>query len=118
MLGLETLRIIDRAIELILQRKHGIESPTYADVTKWFEENMSNDALNFDDQEAYKVYADAKWAGVFQCTNHGAQQLFKRAKPTSIEEIAALTAIYRPGPLAMKIDKKYLNSKANPEEVV
>jgi len=118
LLGLETLRIIDRAIELILQRKHGIESPTYSDVTEWFENNMSNESLDFDDQEAYKIYADAKWAGVFQCTNHGAQQLFKRAKPTSIEEIAALTAIYRPGPLAMKIDKKYLKSKANPEEVI
>ncbi len=118
LLGLETLRIIDRAIELILARKHGIENPTYADVTKWFEENMSNDVIDFDDQEVYKVYAEARWAGIFQCTNHGAQQLFKRAKPTSIEEIAALTAIYRPGPLAMKIDRKYLKSKANPEEVV
>ena len=118
LLGLETLRIIDRAIELILARKHGIENPTYADVTKWFEENMANDVIDFDDQEVYKVYAEARWAGIFQCTNHGAQQLFKRAKPTSIEEIAALTAIYRPGPLAMKIDKKYLKSKANPEEVV
>lgn len=118
LLGLETLRIIDRTIALILKRKHGIENPTYAQVTEWFEQNMSNDVIDFDDQEVYKVYAEAKWAGIFQCTNHGAQQLFKRAKPTSIEEIAALTAIYRPGPLAMKIDKKYLKSKANPEEVV
>lgn len=118
LLGLETLRIIDRTIELILQRRHGIAKPTYPQVNEWFNKNMSNDALDFNDQEAYKVYAEAKWAGVFQCTNHGAQQLFKRAKPTSIEEIAALTAIYRPGPLAMKIDKKYLKSKANPEEVI
>lgn len=118
LLGLETLRIIDRTIELILKRKHGIENPTYAQVTEWFEKNMSNDVIDFDDQEVYKVYAEARWAGIFQCTNHGAQQLFKRAKPISIEEIAALTAIYRPGPLAMKIDKKYLKSKANPEEVV
>ena len=118
LLGLETLRIIDRTIALILKRKHGIENPTYAQVTEWFEQNMSNDVIDFDDQEVYKVYAEARWAGIFQCTNHGAQQLFKRAKPTSIEEIAALTAIYRPGPLAMKIDKKYLKSKANPEEVV
>ncbi len=118
LLGLETLRIIDRTIALILKRKHGIENPTYAQVTEWFEENMSNEVIDFDDQEVYKVYAEARWAGIFQCTNHGAQQLFKRAKPTSIEEIAALTAIYRPGPLAMKIDKKYLKSKANPEEVI
>ena len=118
LLGLETLRIIDRSIELILQRKHGIENPTYSQVNEWFENNMSNKSIDFDDQEVYKVYAKAKWAGVFQCTNHGAQQLFKRAKPTSIEEIAALTAIYRPGPLAMKIDKKYLKSKNNPEDVI
>ena len=118
LLGLETLRIIDRTIALILKRKHGIENPTYAQVTEWFEQNMSNDVIDFDDQEVYKVYAEARWAGIFQCTTPGAHQLFKRAKPTSIEEIAALTAIYRPGPLAMKIDKKYLKSKANPEEVV
>jgi len=118
LLGLETLRIIDRAIELILQRKNGIEKPTYDQVNEWFDNNMSNRSIDFDDQEVYEVYAKAKWAGIFQCTNHGAQRLFKRAKPTSIEEIAALTAIYRPGPLAMKIDKKYLESKANPEEVI
>ena len=118
LLGLETLRIIDRAIELILQRKEGIETPDYGQVNEWFEKHMSNKAIDFNDQEVYKVYAEARWAGIFQCTNHGAQRLFKRAKPTSIEEIAALTAIYRPGPLAMHIDKKYLKSKANPEDVI
>jgi len=118
LLGLETLRMIDRTIELILTRKHGIENPAYSDVTEWFDNNMANEVIDFNDQEVYRVYAEARWAGIFQCTNHGAQRLFKKAKPKSIEEIAALTSIYRPGPLAMKIDRKYLQSKADPGSII
>lgn len=48
---------------------------------------------------------------VHNCSGRGAQNLFKNAKPTSINDIAALTSIYRPGPLAAKVDKIYLEAK-------
>lgn len=48
---------------------------------------------------------------VHNCTGQGAQRLFKKAKPTSIVDIAVLTSIYRPGPLAAKVDEIYLKAK-------
>lgn len=54
---------------------------------------------------------------VHNCTESGAQRLFKKAKPTSITDIAALTSVYRPGPLAAKVDELYLGAKAEPEKI-
>lgn len=48
---------------------------------------------------------------VHNCTSRGAQKLFKAGKPTSIIDIAILTSIYRPGPLAADVDKFYLKAK-------
>jgi len=45
---------------------------------------------------------------VHNCTGQGAQRLFKSAKPKSIVDIAALTSIYRPGPLAAHVDKLWM----------
>ena len=78
---------------------------------------MGNDVIDWNDQQVYKVYEEGRWAGIFQCTNNGAQRLFQRAKPQSILDIAALTSIYRPGPLAMGIDRKYVKMKNNPDEI-
>jgi hypothetical protein len=50
----------------------------------------------------------ANGIAVHNCTGRGAQQLFMKAKPKSIVDIAALTSIYRPGPLAAKVDDLWL----------
>jgi len=49
---------------------------------------------------------------VHNCTEKGAQQFFANAKPKSITDIAALTSIYRPGPLAADVDKIYNEARA------
>ena len=118
LLGLETLRIIERAISLILQRHEGMDNPTFADVKKWFDDHMDPKVLNFDDQKVYKgIYHKGNWAGIFQCTARGAQQFFKKGKPCSIIDIATLTSIYRPGPLSADVHKIYMGAKANPEQI-
>jgi DNA polymerase-3 subunit alpha len=118
LLGLETLRIIQRTIELILQRKEGIEDPTFDQVYEWFNSNMDPKVLDMDDQHVYDhVYASGRWAGIFQLAGRGAQNLFKKAKPKSIIDIATLTSIYRPGPLTAKVDRLYIKAKNNPEAV-
>ena len=118
LLGLETLRIIERAIELILQRHEGVENPTFADVKKWFDEHMDPKVIDFDDQHVYKnVYHSGKWGGIFQATQRGAQAFFKKGKPKSIVDIATLTSIYRPGPLSADVHKIYLGAKADPENI-
>lgn len=112
LLGLETMRLISRAIELILQRREGIKNPTFDDVRKWYEQHLHPDVNDYNDQKVFEyVYHEGRFAGVFQLTSSGAQRLFRAAKPRSVVDIAVLTSIYRPGPLAAKVDKLYLEAR-------
>jgi DNA polymerase-3 subunit alpha len=118
LLGLETLRIIQRTIELILHRKEGIEDPTFDQVYEWFNNHMDPKVLDMNDQHVYThVYAEGRFPGVFQLANRGSRNLFRKAKPKSIVDIATLTSIYRPGPLTAKVDRHYIKAKNNPESV-
>jgi len=118
LLGLETLRIIERAITLILQRHEGVERPTFSNVKEWFDRHMDPRVINFNDQDVYKnVYHAGKWGGIFQATQRGAQAFFKKGKPKSIIDIATLTSIYRPGPLSANVHKIYLGNKENPSQI-
>ena len=118
LLGLETLRIIQRSIELILQRHEGMENPTFDDVKAWFDSHMDPKVIDFDDQRVYEqTYHSGRWGGIFQATQKGAQRFFEQGKPRSIIDIATLTSIYRPGPLSADVHKIYLGAKANPENV-
>jgi DNA polymerase III subunit alpha len=117
LLGLETLRMIERTIEQIL-KKNGNENPSFDELLEWYNSNISPKTINFDDQKVYQsIYHAGNWAGIFQCTQRGAQALFKRAKPESIVDLATLTSIYRPGPLSAKVDKLYIQNKKRPETV-
>jgi DNA polymerase-3 subunit alpha len=116
LLGLETLRIIERTIDLILRREKGYKEVSFGQIKYWFDQNMADGVIDLDDQHVYKsIYHKGRWAGIFQVTNAGAQQLFKKAKPCSIVDIATLTSIYRPGPLGANVDRLYLRNKRNYE---
>ena len=118
LLGLETLRIIERCIGLILERREGIKSPTFKQIREWFDKNMDPKNIDLNDQKVYEyVYHEGRFAGVFQLANAGAQRLFMKAKPRNIIDIATLTSIYRPGPLAANVDKLYIGAKNEPEKI-
>jgi DNA polymerase-3 subunit alpha len=118
LLGLETLRVIQRAIELVLTRREGIQNPTFEQIKEWYENNLSPSAVNMDDQKVYEyVYHEGRFCGIFQVVNAGAQRLFTRCKPRSIIDLAALTSIYRPGPLAAGVDKIYNDAKSDPNNI-
>jgi DNA polymerase-3 subunit alpha len=117
LLGLETLRMIETTIRLIL-KKEGNLAPSFDEVSDWYKTKMDPKNMDLDDQRVYQnVYHYGRFAGIFQCTQKGAQRLFQKAKPESIIDIATLTSIYRPGPLSAKVDKIYINAKKNPETV-
>lgn len=118
LLGLETLRIIERCIYLVLQRRENIANPTFQQVREWFDKHMDPKNINLNDQKVYEyVYHDGRFAGVFQLAGPGAQRLFMKCKPRSITDIATLTSIYRPGPLAANVDKLYLEAKNEPDKI-
>jgi len=117
-LGLASLRMVEGAISHILRRHHGIKEPSFADIKKWYDENLEPNVLNLNDQKVYKnVFHKGKWAGVFQFTEKGAQGFCKKAKPESIIDISAITSIYRPGPLSAKVHNHYVKAKRNPMSV-
>jgi DNA polymerase III alpha subunit len=78
--------------------------PIFSDISAWHSQNMHSTKIDFNDPKPYEIYAQGKWCGVFQCTGDGAQKFFIKNPPKSITEIAANTSIYRPGPLAAKVD--------------
>ncbi len=101
-LGLKTLTIIDRTIKLIKER-HGIEIvPT---------------ELPLDDEKTYKLLQEGNTVGVFQLESNGMRNLMKRLKPSTFEDIIALVALYRPGPLNSGMAESYIKRKHGLEKV-
>ncbi len=100
-LGLKTLTVIQNAVALI--RKSGRTLNVAADGTRLYEPPTGFDydigAIPLDDAKSYALYADAKTIAVFQVESSGMMDALKRMKPTCIEDIVALVALYRPGPM-------------------
>jgi len=116
-LGLGTLRMIEDAISRIIKKQTG-KTPDFKEVKKFYDQNLHPDNLDFDNQKIYEnIFHKGKWAGVFQFTEGGAQAFCKRAQPTSLIDIAAITSIFRPGPLSAKVDRDYVEAKQNPQYV-
>ena len=100
-LGLKTLTVIQNAVELILKSGRAIH--VNADGQELYvpqsgAENEIN-AIPLDDEATYQLYSSAKTYAVFQVESQGMMDALKRMKPTSIEDIVALVALYRPGPM-------------------
>ncbi|EAQ04332.1 DNA polymerase III, alpha subunit [Pseudooceanicola batsensis HTCC2597] len=100
-LGLKTLTVIQNAIEQI--HAGGRDLHTAADGAQIYEpfpgaENQIN-AIPLDDAKTYELYSRAKTVAVFQVESSGMMDALKRMKPTCIEDIVALVALYRPGPM-------------------
>jgi DNA polymerase-3 subunit alpha len=82
-LGLKTLTVIQNALDLLKLR--GVE--------------IDIGAIPLDDKKSYDLYASAKTVAVFQVESSGMMDALRRMKPTCIEDIVALVALYRPGPM-------------------
>ncbi|MCC5957925.1 MAG: DNA polymerase III subunit alpha [Rhodobacteraceae bacterium] len=82
-LGLKTLTVIQNAIDLLKRR--GVD--------------LDISAIPLDDEATYKLYASARTVAVFQVESSGMMDALRRMKPTCIEDIVALVALYRPGPM-------------------
>ncbi len=100
-LGLKTLTVIQNAVELIL--KSGRKLHEAADGAELYQpaDGTENDiaAIPLDDEKSYALYASAKTIAVFQVESSGMMDALKRMQPDCIEDIIALVALYRPGPM-------------------
>ena len=100
-LGLKTLTVIQNAVDLIREGgRHLHEAPDgrrLYDPPAGAEDQIN--AIPLDDEPTYKLYAAAKTVAVFQVESSGMMDALRRMKPTCIEDIVALVALYRPGPM-------------------
>jgi DNA polymerase III subunit alpha len=84
-LGLTTLTILDDALKLIVQTRN---------------QHICLEDIPFTDQSTYeKVFHTGLTSGVFQFESHGMRDVLRRYRPNSIEDLTALNALYRPGPI-------------------
>jgi len=117
-LGLTLLKDVENCIGRILTKQTGKE-PTFLEIRDWFDEKLNCRYVEQDDPEVWKhVYHQRRKVGIFQFTAEGARRFCEDAKPTAIIELAALTAIYRPGPLKANVHLKYVKDKARADEIV
>ena len=116
-LGLTLLKDVENCIGRIL-KKQGNTNPTFADIKTFFDEHLNCRYNDQNDNDVWKhVYHNARFTGVFQFTATGARRFCLAAQPTTITELAALTAIYRPGPLKANVHRKYVKAKKNASEI-
>jgi DNA polymerase-3 subunit alpha len=100
-LGLRTLSIIDRTLELIKLNQNI---------------DLDIDKIDKFDTKTYELISEGKTIGVFQFESGGMQDYLKKLKPHSLEELTAMNALYRPGPMASipdYIERKHGRQKTN-----
>ncbi len=85
-LGLATLTILELAKQMIRARRPGLEGFDYAQ-------------LRLDDEPTYRLFAEGKTEAVFQFESRGMVGMLREAKPTRLEDLIAMNAMFRPGPM-------------------
>ena len=116
-LGLRTLTIIDWAVKAINVRRartHECRDRQDADSDRRAvagEPPLDITALPLDDPKTYELFARGDSVAVFQFESRGMRELLKRARPDTFEDIIALAALFRPGPLGSGMDKDWVDRK-------
>ena len=99
-LGLRTLTIIDWALKDInAKRARRGEAP------------IDIERIPLNDPEPYKVMSEGKTTAIFQLESRGMKELIKKLKPSRFEDVVALVALYRPGPLESGMVDDFINRK-------
>lgn len=101
-LGLKTLTVIDKTIKNIKENKN---------------KEINIDLLTLDDENVFKLIQSGKTLGLFQIESDGMQDLAKRLKPTNFEDIIAMLALYRPGPMDSGMLDDYIERKHKRKEI-
>ena len=95
-LGLKTLTVIDTAIDNIKTNKNEV---------------LNIDEIPFDDKNIFDLISSGHTLGLFQIESDGMQDLAKRLKPSTFEDIIAMLALYRPGPMDAGMLDDYIERK-------
>ncbi len=102
LLGLRNLTVVDKCLKLI-DRTKGV--------------TIELDSLSFTDEATYRLLQAGEAVGVFQLESAGMQKLLRSLRPDRFEDIVALIALYRPGPLQSGMDVSFCRRKHGQEAV-
>jgi len=101
-LGLKTLDVIDNAIKLIKKR---------------YQKEINWHTIDENDPKVYEVIQTGHTVGMFQIESTGMQDLNKRLKPTSFEDLIAVLALYRPGPMESGMLDDFIERKHGRQKI-
>jgi len=100
-LGLRTLSIIRDAL-LLIKKNHGVD--------------LDIDSIPLDDDKVFQLFAKGQTTGIFQFESAPMREYLKRLKPTSLSDLSAMNALYRPGPMEFIDD--FIDRKAGNKETI
>jgi DNA polymerase-3 subunit alpha len=101
-LGLSTLTLIFDAIQEI-KRTTGVE--------------LDIDSVPLDDAKTYQIFQDGQTFGIFQFESSGMRDILRKSKPQRLDDLIALNALYRPGPLRSGMVDDYIARKQGKTEI-
>ncbi|MDH5679232.1 MAG: DNA polymerase III subunit alpha, partial [Nitrospinota bacterium] len=101
-LGLRTLTVINNTVKMVRQEK----APEF-----------SIDSIPLDDKKTFDLLCSARTLGVFQLESSGMRDLIRKMKPTGFNDIIALVALFRPGPIQSGMADQYVRRKHGHEKV-
>jgi DNA polymerase-3 subunit alpha len=101
-LGLSTLTLIDDAI---------------AEIARTTGERLNIGLIPLDDAKTYQIFQDGQTFGIFQFESSGMRDILRKAKPQRLDDLIALNALYRPGPLRSGMVDDFIARKQGKTEV-
>jgi DNA polymerase-3 subunit alpha len=101
-LGLTTLTVLDDAVRMVENNR-----AVHVDLG----------TLPLDDEPTYKLFARGETTAIFQFESHGMRDILRRYQPTRLEDLTALNALYRPGPIQGGMIDDFINRKHGKKKV-
>ncbi len=95
-LGLKTLTVIDHAVKLVRKTK---------------KPDLRIESIPMDDKAVFREISQANTVGIFQLEGMGMRRLLQKLQPSNFNDIIAVVALFRPGPLGAKMDETYIECK-------
>jgi len=102
-LGLSNLTVINNALRI---------------VKKVYGKEINISTIPLDDKKTYEMLQRGETTGIFQLESSGMKRYLKELQPTELNDIIAMNALYRPGPLTAGFTQKYIDRKSGKERVV
>lgn len=101
-LGLRTLTVIHETVQLVKAR----HDPSF-DLAQ----------VSLEDPKTFRLLQEARTVGIFQLESQGMRDLLRKIKPTQFEDIVALIALYRPGPMGAGMLDEFVRRKHHPDQI-